>query len=53
MKTIEQNKTSNIAIDIRDKESIACLFQCGDEVVIDKNGAAELIKVLQEWIRND
>lgn len=45
MKTIEQEKHCDVEVEEAD-ESI----YLGGFVVLDKQGAAELIKVLQEWV---
>lgn len=47
-KVIEQKNASDLILDFH----VNCAFvdQDSDSILIDKQGAAELIKVLQEWV---
>lgn len=49
MKTIEQEFYADLDIEHPVNEDIT-IHQCFDSISIDKQGAIELIKVLEEWV---
>lgn len=55
MKTIEQESCANFTVQDtpRYEDDLRVITQCGDQFFLDKQGASELIKVLQEWVDND
>lgn len=52
MKTIEQESYADLDIEHPVNGDIT-IHQCLDSVSIDKQGASELIKVLQEWVESE
>lgn len=52
MKVIEQERNNEIETDLY-QSGDRYLYQYENLIVIDKQGAAELIKVLQEWIGDE
>ena len=52
MKTIEQRFYDDVEIK-KDTDGDIIIYQCGDSIALDKQGAAELIKVLQEWVKDE
>lgn len=50
MKTIEQKEASRIMVMPQSSGDLIVLLQKSDAVGVDKQGAIELIKVLQEWV---
>lgn len=53
MKTIEQKEASKIMVMPQSSGDLIVLLQKSDAIGVDKQGAAELIKVLQEWVGSE
>ena len=52
MKTIEQNDEYELDVVPHIRGGLI-ISQQYDSIIINKQGATELIKVLQEWVEND
>lgn len=54
MQKIEQEITESFTVNkIRKDKQLLLSHGFGDELIIDKHGAIELIKVLQEWVNEN
>ena len=52
MKVIKQEKSLKIETDVY-QSGERYLYQDGNLIEIDKQGAAELIKIFQEWVKDE